>query len=483
MKNINQLIFIIKDLKNEFTEACEKGVGLTGKEKERNEKYRNNIVNEMLRLESVIKELDKAKHKKETNINDVEVKFDIVEEDKPLRQDVIVTTFRTTMVNVINKYASSSEKVISEGQRATILSGLNQRIGLDVDQVIMGFVNKFNFEQASNLIKILKGISYYNQRVQATKGIKTLSHKENYEEILLEACNNIHKKEWFDHNKELFAVLNELESPTEAQVRRIANVAQYPETAVALQGFGLDVRDYEVRALSASGDIQPFYTMNWKLFKKDIETKINRESASNFIQTYDYISNFYEGRKLESHQRGHLRSLYIQLADYDRTRPSYLNTILKDKYNVVSAKLEEAVRLEKVVRNDATSRLREEGLFIKAKKSVPRETRSTILKAEQEEAKELTSFLFNIYAEVGQDVPEEARNILPYFIQSGESKYATVEEVHYKELRKLVFEQRDVIKSIYGKYGSTESTHFNWATFICGQPLHILRALGLDIMM
>lgn len=483
MRNINQIIFTIRDLKNEFAEAIEKGIGLTGKAKEMNEKRRNQIINEILRLESLANEFANSKKRLAVDVREIECSFDIVEEDKPLRQDDIVKGFKKTMKNIFNKYANSSNKELSERQRETILAGFRDRIGIDVDQVVMRFVNTFNFDQASELIKVLRGISFHNQRVLVTNAVKTLQHTENYQDILAEVCKFIHKKEWFDNNKELFVLANELQAPTEPQIKRIANVAKYPETAEALKEFGIDVRDYEYRKM-IDGQQSLYYSMNWEKLKIDIETKMNRETASNFIQTYDYISNFYEGRNLESHQRNHLRQLYIQIADFERTRPSYLNTILKEQFEIISIKLEEAVRMEKIVKNTSKSRLKEAMMNDKTRtKREAREVRSVVLRTEQEEAREFTSFIFNIYAVVGQEVPDEARNILPYFIQGGEAKYAGVEEVHYKQLRKLVFEQRDVIKDIYGQYNSNESTNnFNWGAYLFNQPTHILKALGLDMM-
>ena len=476
MKNINEIVLTIRDLKMEFAEACEKSVGLTGKALERNENYRNKLVNEMLRLESIAREEVERQGKERVNISKVNIEFEIAEEDTAIKQDSIVSSFRKTMKKVYNEQLNTSNKEISERQRETILSGLRDRIGIDVDQQVMAFVNKFNYNQANELIKILRGVSFFGERLLVTNAVKTLSHREDYEEILQEVTKNIHKKAWMDANKDLINIANELQAPTEPQIRKIANVAKYPETAEALKEFGIDVRDYEVRALSPSGDVQPFYTMNWNLLRKDIEDRMNRESASNFIQTYDYITNYYEGRNLESHERNHLRSLYIQLGDYECTRPSYLNTILKDQYDYVSSKLEEAVRLEKVLRNTEKSRFREAMLTDKTRvKREARETRSVVLKTEQEQARDFTSFVFNIYAVIGQETPEEATRILPYFVEGGEIKYATVEEVHYQEFRKLVFEQREVIKQV--------NPSFNWGAFLCNQPTHILKALGLDMMM
>ena len=71
-------------------------------------------------------------------------------------------------------------------------------------------------------------------------------------------------------------------------------------------------------------------------------------------------------------------------------------------------------------------------------------------------------------------VPNTALTILPYFIQGGEVKYALVEEQHYPEFRRMVFEQREVIREV--------NPNFQWGNFIMSQPTHILKALGLDML-
>ena len=87
----------------------------------------------------------------------------------------------------------------------------------------------------------------------------------------------------------------------------------------------------------------------------------------------------------------------------------------------------------------------------------------------------MCDFIYNIYAVIGQDIPEEMNRLLPYFIQRGETVYANVEEQHYEEFRRLVFEQRQLIKEIDPTY--------KWGAMIADQPMHILKALGLDMMM
>ena len=67
------------------------------------------------------------------------------------------------------------------------------------------------------------------------------------------------------------------------------------------------------------------------------------------------------------------------------------------------------------------------------------------------------------------------QEIIPYFIDRGQVIYSSVEEHNYKKFRKMVFEQREIIKEL--------NTDFNWATFIANQPTHVLQVLGLDMMM
>ena len=140
--------------------------------------------------------------------------------------------------------------------------------------------------------------------------------------------------------------------------------------------------------------------------------------------------------------------------------------------------LEHRVRLNKVANNKSTQRFRqaimEDNTLVKFSARESREVRSLVLKEEQQQAKELTNFVFRIYSCVGQDVPEEMNGILPYFVQGGEVKYALVEEQHYAEFRKMVFEQRDVIKEV--------NPTFQWGAVIVSQPEHILKVLGLDML-
>lgn len=463
MMNRRELELTLEVLKKEYMEALERG----------NKKIQNNIVNQILNLEVTLKEDEFKKNMKEVKLDD-EVDF-VFNEEEAFRQKVIVKSFSNKLKELYKKYYNTTTAQVSTRQAETIMAGLRDRVGMDVDAKQIEFINNLNANQASEIIKVLSGISFYNQRLMLSEALETLKYRDDFKLILEEVKNNIHKREWFEHNKDLMAMSYELQEPTDAQIRRIADVAKYLETHETLESeFGINVQDFEYRA-----EDKLYYTFNWKLLKETIKIRFNRESAFNFIQTYDYITNYYEGNKLDNTQMNTLKNLYIQLGEYENTRLTYLCTIPNNNFDMICRDLESRIRLNKIANNKSTQRFRkaimEDNTLVKFSARESREIRSLVLKEEQQQAKELTSFIFNIYACIGQEVPEEMTGILPYFVQGGEVKYALVEEQHYKEFRKMVFEQRAVIKEV--------NPTFNWGAFIANQPDHILRTLGLDMLM
>lgn len=463
MMNRRELELTLEVLKKEYMEALERG----------NKKIQNNIVNQILNLEVTLKEDEFKNNIKEVKLND-EVEF-VFDESEAFRQKVIVKSFSNKLKELYKKYYNTTTAQVSTRQAETIMAGLRDRVGMDVDAKQIEFINNLNANQASEIIKVLSGISFYNQRLMLSEALETLKYRDDFALILEEVKNNIHKREWFEHNKDLMAMSYELQEPTDAQIRRIADVAKYLETHETLESeFGINVQDFEYRA-----EDKLYYTFNWSSLKEAIKMRFNRESAFNFIQTYDYITNYYEGNKLDNTQMNTLKNLYIQLGEYENTRLTYLCTIPNNNFDMICRDLEHRVRLNKVANNKSTQRFRqaimEDNTLVKFSARESREVRSLVLKEEQQQARELTSFVFNIYACIGQEVPEEMTGILPYFVQGGEVKYALVEEQHYKEFRKMVFEQRAVIKDV--------NPTFNWGAFIASQPDHVLKVLGLDMLM
>lgn len=463
MMNRRELELVLENLKAEYMEALERG----------NKRIQNNIVNQILNLEVTLKEDEFKNNMKEVKLNE-EVEFDF-DEKEVFRQQVILNSFSKKLKELYKKHYNTTTAQISTRQAETIMAGLRDRVGMDIDAKQIEFINNLNANQASEIIKVLSGISFYNQRVMLSEALETLKHRDDFALILEEVKNNIHKREWFEHNKDLMAMSYELQEPTDSQVRRIADVSRYIETHETLKSeFGIDVRDFEYRA-----EDKLYYTFNWSSLREAIKVKFNRESAFNFIQTYDYITNYYEGNKLDNTQMNTLKNLYIQLGEYECTRLSYLCTIPTQNFEMLCRELESRVRLNKIANNKSTQRFRqaimEDNTLVKFSARESREVRSLVLKEEQQQARELTNFIFNIYSCVGQEVPEEMSGILPFFIQAGEVKYALVEEQHYAEFRKMVFEQRAVIKEV--------NPGFNWGAFIANQPEHILRVLGLDMLM
>ena len=463
MLNRRELELVLENLKAEYMEALERG----------NKRIQNNIVNQILNLEVTLKEDEFKNNMREVKLSE-EVEF-VFDETEAFRQQAILNSFRKKLKELYKKYYNTTTAQISTRQAETIMAGLRDRVGMDIDAKQIEFINNLNANQASEIIKVLSGISFYNQRLMLSEALETLKYRDDFALILEEVKNNIHKREWFEHNKDLMAMSYELQEPTDSQVRRIADVSRYIETHETLKSeFGIDVRDFEYRA-----EDKLYYTFNWSSLREAIKVKFNRESAFNFIQTYDYITNYYEGNKLDNTQMNTLKNLYIQLGEYECTRLSYLCTIPNQNFEMLCRELESRVRLNKIANNKSTQRFRqaimEDNTLVKFSARESREVRSLVLKEEQQQARELTNFIFNIYSCVGQEVPEEMSGILPYFVQGGEVKYALVEEQHYEELKKMVFEQRAIIKEV--------NPGFNWGAFIANQPEHILRVLGLDMLM
>lgn len=462
MLNRRELELVLENLKAEYMEALERG----------NKRIQNNIVNQILNLEVALKEDEFKNNMKEVKLSE-EVEF-VFDETEAFRQQAILNSFRKKLKELYKKYYNTTTAQISTRQAETIMAGLRDRVGMDIDAKQIEFINNLNANQASEIIKVLSGISFYNQRLMLSEALETLKYRDDFALILEEVKNNIHKREWFEHNKDLMAMSYELQEPTDSQVRRIADVSRYIETHETLKSeFGIDVRDFEYRA-----EDKLYYTFNWSSLREAIKVKFNRESAFNFIQTYDYITNYYEGNKLDNTQMNTLKNLYIQLGEYECTRLSYLCTIPNQNFEMLCRELESRVRLNKIANNKSTQRFRkaimEDNTLVKFSARESREVRSLVLKEEQQQARELTNFIFNIYSCVGQEVPEEMSGILPFFIQAGEVKYSLVEEQHYLEFRRMVFEQRDIIKEV--------NKDFNWGAFICNQPTHILKVLGLDML-
>lgn len=458
MKNREQLIESLNSMRKEFAEALEKG----------NKKMQDYMANEILRLELVLKEEHVYKEIEQIKKDfSTEIEL-IVEDEEALRQESLIRSFNNKFKEIVSQKAGSVKNPITESQAKTIMAGMRDRVGIEVTQEQIEYIYKLNINQASSVIRLLKGISFYNQRVMVTSSLKKLKDREDYSQILAEVYNNIYRKEWFDMNSELIKMSHELVEPTESQIRTIANLCRYIETHETLKSeFGISVDDFENRPEGKN-----YYVFNYEGIKEEIRNKFNKQSASNFIQTWNYISNYYEGNKLDSEQIKYIRGLYMQLGEYENTKSTYLSAITKQHYDLIVGNLESQLRLNKIAQNDSNKRYRE---AMRTTASKTREVRDIRIKEEQKQCKELVEFVRGLYSCVGQEVPDEMNRILPYYIERGEVSYAGVEEVHKKEFRRMVFEQKEIIKNL--------NPYFNWGGMICDQPPHILSILGLDILM
>ena len=209
MLNRREMELALQGVKRELVEAVVKG----------NTRMQDQMVNEMLRLQGILKEDDVQK----TVITkeDKEIIFEI-EEERVIRQASIEKSFAKKLKEIVKAKEGTTVNPVSDRQYETIMAGMRDRVGLDITATQIAFLRKLNFNQASEIIKVLKGISFYNQRVQLSQAVFTLKDREDFEMIYEEVKNNIFRKEWFDKNNDLVRMSQELQPPTDAQVRRIA---------------------------------------------------------------------------------------------------------------------------------------------------------------------------------------------------------------------------------------------------------------------
>lgn len=426
-----------------------------------NTKMQMLYVEQILALEADLKE--EIIKKQIIEDNSELIGFELASE-KSINEDKIVTSFAKRLRDIIKDVKFISDSKISERQAMTIFDGLRDRVGMTLDESQINFINKLNQKQASEIIRVLKSVSFLNQRQQITEVLRGMKDKVEFPEILAEVKKNIHKREWFEVNRDLLNASNELVPPTDAQVRMITTLASYIETHETFKStFNLDINKYEVKV-----DGKNYYKFNRSLLTEHIKVEFSKEDAFNFLQTYEYLNQLHAPRMITQEQKMHLRKLYMQLGEIECTRPSFLNSITKDVFDALVARLENAVRQEAIANYEGNKKFREDF----AKHSTPRvarETRSIVATTEQEQAKELQSFVHSMYSIVGESMGEDCQEFMPYFIQAGEVKYALIEENHKAIFRKWFLERKQIIMDL--------NRDFNFGAFVMGQPNHIIELI------
>lgn len=439
-------------------------------------------------LESKILEISKEKESLEKTIarKSAEIR-DLKEEVKKLNKDIVIAfeeeevevigqvalvgAFKTKLKEIVKEFHNTTVKDATPRQKEMIRNGIRDKVGMELNKEQIAFINKLNVNQASHIIRLLSGISWYNQRQALSEVVAKFEDRDNYGEILKQVKSNIYKAEYFELNKDLIRAISEMESPTEAQVRRIANLAIYPETNLTLENqYNIIVDEYETRTDTG------YYTFNWSSLKADISKKMTKSDCYNFIQTWDYISNYYAVQELDNQEIKELKSLYIRLGEYENTRLTYLKTIQKKDYNRIVSDLEKRIRANQVANNLDKDILREMYKLNDVDRNLNmlnNKEQNIELSEDEKITRDIVKFVYNIYSIIGMDVPEEMAGLLPYF--NGKDKSAGIEEHKLVEFRNVVFKQREVIKEV--------DPTFNWAYFICSQSNEVLKILGLDAML
>ena len=444
-------------------------------------KTKKDLERDLMEMSKKFERLNKEYNMKKAEIRDLksEVKKlneEIVisfqeEEVEVIGQPALVGAFKTKLKEIVKEFHNTTVKEATPRQKEMIRNGMRDKVGMDLNAEQIKFINKLNVNQASHIIRLLSGISWYNQRQALSEVVAKFEDRDNYGEILKQVKSNIYKAEYFELNKDLIRAISEMESPTDAQIRRIANLAIYPETNLTLENqYNIVVDEYEVR--NSTG----YYTFNWDALKADIKKKMTKSDCYNFIQTWDYISNYYATQELDNQEIKELKSLYIRLGEYENTRLTYLKTIQKKDYNRIVSDLEKRIRANQVANNLDKDILREMYKLNDVDRNLNmlnNKEQNIELSDEEKVTRDIVNFVYNIYSIIGMQVPEEMAGLLPYF--NGRDKSAGIEENKIIEFRDLVFEQREVIKKV--------DPTFNWAYFLCSQSTEVLRILGLGEML
>ena len=444
-------------------------------------KTKKDLEKELMEMSKKFERLNKEYSMKKAEIRDLKAEVkklneNIViafeeEEVEVIGQPALVGAFKTKLKEIIKEFHNTTVKDATPRQKEMIRNGIRDKVGMELNKEQIAFINKLNVNQASHVIRLLSGISWYNQRQALSEVVAKFEDRDNYGEILKQVKSNIYKAEYFELNKDLIKAISEMESPTEAQVRRIANLAVYPETNLTLENqYGIIVDAYENRTDTG------YYTINWSSLKADISKKMTKSDCYNFIQTWDYISNYYATQELDNQEIKELKSLYIRLGEYENTRLTYLKTIQKKDYNRIVSDLEKRIRANQVANNLDKDILREMYKLNDVDRNLNmlnNKEQNIELSDEEKVTRDIVNFVYNIYSIIGMQVPEEMAGLLPYF--NGRDKSAGIEENKIIEFRDLVFEQREVIKKV--------DPTFNWAYFLCSQSTEVLRILGLGEML
>lgn len=424
-----------------------------------------NLAKENARKSAEIKEL-----KDEIRLLSEDIIIDFEQEEVDvIGQIELVGAFKIKLKETVKKFHNTTVKEATPRQKELIRNGMRDKVGMELNTEQIAFINNLNVNQASNVIRDLSAISWFNQRKALSEVLTRFEGREDYATILKRVKQDIWKAEYFDANKNLINAISEMEKPTDAQIRKIANLAVYPETTYTLErDFEIIVDEYET--LTDKG----YYTFNWAKLRNDIASKMTKSDCYNFIQTYDYISNYYSSNELSNMELREVKSNYIRLGEIECTRLTYLKTIQKKDYPRIIIDQESRIRANQIANNLDKDVIRELFKFNDVDRNLAylnAKEQNIQLSEEEKNIKDLVNFTFSIYACIGQEVPDEMAGILPYFVDK--DKCAGVS--HIKEFRNLVFTQREVIKEVDPK--------FNWAYFICSQSNEVLKVLGLDALL
>ena len=148
MLNTVELRKSIESMKREYAEAVLKGNNIFAKK----------MIDEIVRLEVITSEENIKKNLEmiEESKN-AEIEFDMMEEES-LCQEEIERKFSNQLGKIYQQKKNSTNVLLTETQKKTIIAGITDRIGMDINDKQMELYNDINIDKKISILNEIKSL-------------------------------------------------------------------------------------------------------------------------------------------------------------------------------------------------------------------------------------------------------------------------------------------------------------------------------------
>ena len=157
-------------------------------------KTKKDLEMELMEMSKKFEKLNKEYNMKKAEIRDLkaevkklntEITIEFQEEEvEVIGQPALVGAFKTKLKEIVKTYHNTTVKESTPRQKEMIRNGMRDKVGMDLNAEQIKFINKLNVNQASHIIRLLSGISWYNQRQALSEVVQKFEDRDNYGEIL-----------------------------------------------------------------------------------------------------------------------------------------------------------------------------------------------------------------------------------------------------------------------------------------------------------